>query len=60
MDVTFKRIAYAHESGLRYFPIWRVDYEVDGKSCWREVQAQTAICAQKSMCLDLGVPFRLI
>jgi hypothetical protein len=60
MTVAFKRIAYACGSGVHYYPFWRVDFEINGKPFWRDVQAQTAICAQHAICHALGVPFRAI
>jgi hypothetical protein len=35
---------------VHYYPFWRVDFEINGKPYWREVRAQTAICAQQATC----------
>lgn len=55
-----RQVAYARESGQRYYPIWRVDFAIDGKPHWCEVQAQTAICAHQAVCRELGVPYRSV
>ena len=57
MSVFIRQVAYASETNLHYYPIWRVDLEIDGKRQWLDVQAQTAMCAQQVVCRELGVPF---
>jgi hypothetical protein len=58
MAVTFRQISYARETEQHYYPMWRVDFEVDGKRQYRDVQAQNVIQAQQIMCAELGIPFR--
>ena len=57
MTVFFRQVSYARETNDRYYPIWRVDLEIDGKRQYLDVQAQTAMCAQQVVCREIGVPF---
>jgi len=57
MSLEIRQIAFARESGDHYRPFWRVDFEVDGKRQYQDVQAQNVIDAKQSLCRDLGVPF---
>jgi hypothetical protein len=58
MTLAFRRISFARESGEHYYPFWRVEFEMDGKPQWRDVQAQEVYGAQQVICHELGVPFR--
>lgn len=60
MTVCFKQIAYAYTPVLGEFPVFRVDFEINSKLQWREVQAQTAICAQQIICEELRIPFSML
>jgi hypothetical protein len=55
-----RQVSYARETGQPYYPMWRVDFEIDGKPDWREVQAQTAICAHQAICREFGIPYRSV
>jgi hypothetical protein len=56
MNPFIRQVAYARESNLQYYPIWRVDLEINGRPHWCEVQAQTAICAEQMVRRDLSAP----
>jgi hypothetical protein len=57
MNVAFSQIA-SRESGNQYLPIWRIDFEINGKRHWRDVQAQDVYGAQHVLCRELRIPFR--
>ena len=59
MALALRQISYARESGQHYYPFWRIDFELDGKRRWHEVQAQNAICAEQEFCAQLRVPWPL-
>jgi hypothetical protein len=54
------RITFSCESGEHYYPLWRVEFQVDGKQQWPDVQAQEVYGAQQVVCRELDLPFRAI
>jgi hypothetical protein len=58
MDLFVRQVSYAHETGQHYYPMWRVDFEIDCKRRWQNFQAQTAICAEQVLYRELGLPYR--
>lgn len=58
MTFEIRCVSFAHELGDRYYPYWRVDFEIDGERRYRDVQAQEVYGAQHVICRELGVPFR--
>ena len=59
MATALRQIAYARESGQHYYPVWRVDYDLDGMPGWCEVQAQETIAAEQEFCRQHGVQWPL-
>jgi hypothetical protein len=57
----FRQISFARNSEQSYYPIWRIDFEMDSKPNWFEMQAQTTTCVEHAIrrkLTELGVPHR--
>jgi hypothetical protein len=57
MNVIVNQVSFARETNQRYYPIWRIDFQVNGERRVREMQEQTAICAEHALYRELGVPY---